>query len=99
MYLKEVKVGDELTRILGAFSIHPDIFFEYNESLGNPISLQVMVGYATDKIIKVGSKDGIIPWQDGWTFNRENGAEIDEDLGWDGITKTGSFIKLNNGKS
>jgi hypothetical protein len=27
-----------------------------------------------------------------WTFNRHNGLEIDEDLGWDGVTKTGSAI-------
>lgn len=27
-----------------------------------------------------------------WEFNRANGAEVDEYLGWDGVTKTGSFI-------
>ncbi len=30
----------------------------------------------------------------GWTFHKETGAEIDEDLGWDGITTTGSYIKI-----
>lgn len=28
-----------------------------------------------------------------WTFNPDNGCEIDEDLGWDGVIHTGSFIK------
>lgn len=30
-----------------------------------------------------------------WKFSKKNGAEIDEDLGWD-ETHTGSFIKLIN---
>lgn len=28
-----------------------------------------------------------------WTFRKDNGCEVDEDLGWDGVTHTGSFIK------
>lgn len=28
-----------------------------------------------------------------WTFRLSTGAEIDEDLGWDGRTITGSYIK------
>ncbi len=27
-----------------------------------------------------------------WKFLKENGNEVDEDLDWDGLTKTGSFI-------
>ena len=27
-----------------------------------------------------------------WTFSRLNGAEVDEDLGWDGVTVTGSYL-------
>lgn len=30
----------------------------------------------------------------GWKFNRDTGLEIDEDLGWDGITTTGSYLQL-----
>jgi len=30
----------------------------------------------------------------GWKFRRENGAEVDEDLGWDGIKTTGSILRL-----
>ena len=29
-----------------------------------------------------------------WVFNRSTGAEVDEELGWDGVKKTGSIIKL-----
>lgn len=28
----------------------------------------------------------------GWKFLRSNGAEVDEDLGWDGVTHTGSYL-------
>ena len=31
----------------------------------------------------------------GYEFLLETGAEIDEDLGWDGITKTGAFLKFD----
>lgn len=61
--------------------------------LGGKLEIPVIVGEVTDDTIKVGSEDGIIPWEEGWTFNRITGAEIDEELGWDGITVTGSFIK------
>ena len=27
-----------------------------------------------------------------WTFSKETGCEVDEDLGWDGITTSGSRI-------
>jgi hypothetical protein len=29
-----------------------------------------------------------------WTFHRDTGCEVDLELGWDGITTTGSFITL-----
>ena len=29
-----------------------------------------------------------------WKFSRVTGAEIDEDLGWDGVTQTGSYIQV-----
>lgn len=28
-----------------------------------------------------------------WKFRKDNGCEVDEDLGWDGVAHTGSFIK------
>ena len=27
-----------------------------------------------------------------WTFHRDTGCEVDPELGWDGITSTGSFL-------
>jgi hypothetical protein len=30
-----------------------------------------------------------------WTFLQSTGNEIDEDLGWDGISKTGSWLSDN----
>jgi hypothetical protein len=27
-----------------------------------------------------------------WTFRKDNGGEVDEDLGWDGVTRTGSVL-------
>lgn len=28
-----------------------------------------------------------------WTFHKETGFEVDPDMGWDGITKSGSYLK------
>lgn len=36
--------------------------------------------------------DGIIYCAGGWMFMVNNGAEYDPDLGWDGITATGSML-------
>jgi len=33
-----------------------------------------------------------VPLEEGWKFRRSNGAEVDEELGWDGITVTGSYL-------
>lgn len=32
------------------------------------------------------------PIEQGWKFRRSNGAEVDEELGFDGITLTGSYL-------
>lgn len=31
-----------------------------------------------------------------WTFHKETGCEVDSDLGWDGVTVTGSFLKFED---
>lgn len=74
--LDNVKVGDMLVRVLGA----------------NGVPMPVIVGEIKDGRVKVGSGDGVIPWQMGWTFDQKTGAEIDEDLGWGPDTITGSYI-------
>jgi hypothetical protein len=66
---------------------------ELTRSLAGVIDMQVIVGYIDDEKFKVGSEDGTVTWQEGWTFNKKTGLEIDEDLGWDGIKTTGSYIK------
>jgi hypothetical protein len=52
---------------------------ELIRSLGG-VRMGVVVGEITDTTFKVGSKDGAIPWEFGWTFNKLTGLEIDEDL-------------------
>lgn len=47
------------------------------------IPMALKVTKVDDKLIHCGP----------WTFNKENGAEVDEDLGWDGVNVTGSFIR------
>lgn len=74
---EDVKVGDIVYRILG----------------NRPMKL--LVGNIKDGLIYTGSfEPGIvdISWEDGWKFRIDNGMEVDEYLGWDGITATGSFL-------
>lgn len=51
--------------------------------LAGKIPLSVKVQKVTDERIFVFG---------GWQFLRRTGAEVDEDLGWDGIHATGSFL-------
>ncbi len=50
-----------------------------------PMTLQVHS--VDDAFIYVGGPPNV-----GWKFRRDNGAEVDEDLGWDGLTETGSYL-------
>lgn len=60
--------------------------------LGGKVRMELIVGDVDDEIIYCGSSDGLIPVDEGWKFRRQNGAEVDEDLGWDGINFTGSVL-------
>jgi hypothetical protein len=42
------------------------------------------------KVEKV--EHGVIYMHGGWTFLVSTGAEVDGELGWDGITRTGSYL-------
>ena len=53
--------------------------------LGGKIPLELKVTEITDDLIICGA----------WTFSKNNGAEIDEDLGWNEET-TGSYIKFKD---
>lgn len=65
MDLKNVKVGDRVTRMMGG-----------------EIPMDLKVSEVTDKLIICGP----------WSFDRETGAEIDEDLGWN-VDRTGSYLQ------
>lgn len=58
--------------------------------LAGVVPMELKVGKVEDGIIY--TYNHVVPLDEGWKFNAENGAEIDEDLGWDGITKTGSNL-------
>lgn len=40
------------------------------------------------------------PWpkEKCWRFDKRSGAEVDEELGWDGVRVTGSFLELGKEK-
>lgn len=44
--------------------------------------------------LKVTAIDGVLICCGPWTFHRDTGAEVDEELGWDGVTVTGSVLVL-----
>ena len=62
MELKDIKVGDHVTRNLAG---------AHMELIVSDVTTRIICG----------------PWE----FSRRNGAEIDEDLGWDELS-SGSFI-------
>jgi len=83
MSFEHIKVGDTPTRMLAG-----------------KIALQLVVGKVDEEFIYCGSgpSDSLkVKWEDGWKFRRTNGAEVDEDLGWDGIKSTGSFLINDQG--
>lgn len=53
--------------------------------------MNCIVGFIDDDYIHCGSEDGVIQWEEGWSFSRKTGGEVDEYLGWDGFT-TGSYL-------
>jgi hypothetical protein len=60
--------------------------------LAGSIPMKLIVGKVDDDFIYTASPDGIISHEEGWKFRKDNGSEVDEDLGWDGIKTTGSFL-------
>jgi hypothetical protein len=55
--------------------------------LAGTIPMKLNVGFVDEKMIYIGK-----PGEGGWKFLRSNGAEVDEDLGWDGVNVTGSYL-------
>jgi hypothetical protein len=62
--------------------------------LAGTVPMKLIVGKVDDTLIYTATPDGVINIEEGWKFRRDNGAEVDEDLGWDGIKTTGSYLIL-----
>lgn len=60
--------------------------------LAGVVPMKLIVGKVDDTYIYCASADGIVSLEEGWKFLKTNGAEVDEEIGWDGITHTGSFL-------
>jgi hypothetical protein len=84
---RNVKIGDRVKRVMG---------------LGGPIMELVVTGL-TDDLILCGTGSPEVPIGhdmrnfNGWKFNRDQGYEVDEELGWgvprnDGM-RTGSYLQ------
>lgn len=50
--------------------------------LAGVVPMDLVVSEIDDQLIHCGD----------WTFDRDTGAEVDLELGWDGKTKTGSYL-------
>lgn len=79
---KEIKIGDELTRMLGG-----------------RVPIKVEVSRLTEEFIFVKPVDKTnfkeIEGVDiDWRFNRQTGMEVEPTIGWDGETKSGSYLTL-----
>lgn len=59
--------------------------------LAGVIPVQITITSVDDEFIYA---NPFGPEQEGWKFLRSNGAEVDEELGWDGYTQTGSYLVL-----
>jgi hypothetical protein len=66
--------------------------YTLERAISGVIPMDVIVGKIDDKLIYCGSADGFISWDQGWKFSKANGYEVDDDLGWDGTTVTGTYL-------
>lgn len=60
--------------------------------LGGEVPVALRVKEVDDKLIYCQPPHAEWPKDQCWKFWRDNGAEVDEDLGWDGINVTGSYL-------
>lgn len=65
--------------------------------LGGTVVMKVKVTAVDDTFIYCSPPEQTWAKEDGWKFLRENGVEVDEELGWgkqeDGTYLSGSFLK------
>lgn len=80
-FFDNLNIGDKITRVIG---------------FPKGVSMEVIVGEIKDDYIICGSSCGFVKGVEGigWKFHKKTGLEIDEDLGWDGITKSGAYIDI-----
>ncbi len=93
-YLASLKPGDKATRILGGRVILPVIVHSIEKDkivviADDPQWKERIIEMA--KTMEIPLSEVTLPT---WDFHPTTGAEIDEDLGWDGVTKTGSYLKI-----
>lgn len=65
--------------------LHIQIGDTVTRMLAGTIPMSLVVTNVDDAFIHAAGEHG-------WKFRRDTGTEVDEDLGWDGITMTGSFL-------
>lgn len=73
---------------------HIEVGDRVTRMLGGTLPMKLIVGKVDETFIYTATPDGKINVDEGWKFRRDNGAEVDEDLGWDGIKATGSYLTL-----
>lgn len=102
MEIKDLQVGDRVIRMLaGKIPMNMIVskvekgvitcvmnLKERKEAIGGAIRIAKMLGANEEDINRLENEP---PY---WTFDVVTGAEIDTDLGWDGKTTTGSYLKL-----
>jgi hypothetical protein len=63
--------------------------------LAGTLPMEMQVTQNEDGVITCAAVEGDVLIHAGWTFNADNGGEIDADLGWDPPrTPTGSILQL-----
>lgn len=81
---KSIEIGQKCIRMLGGkIPMHGEIVHLTKEHLYFSTRSTML------SIEQIENQEGMV-----WKFNRETLGEVDEDLGWDGITKTGSTLRI-----
>jgi hypothetical protein len=73
---------------------HIEVGDRVTRLLAGVVPMKLIVGKVDETFIYTATPDGVINIEEGWKFRRDNGNEVDEDLNWDGITTTGSYLIL-----
>ena len=98
----QIKVGDKLIRLLGG-EVECKVYVSSIDETNNTFQVMVDDETAEEQRKKIQGLAHALGYNlpfltdemslPSWTFNLSTGLEIDEDLGWDGKTYTGAYIK------